>query len=127
MAISGGNFAVQRSSDGLNPFPIVLEAIGSFPSLFESESGRIFVFYNSESGGVYSIKTRYSNDNGDTWGSIVTVASAVDQGQTGCRELGSSRLMAFYWKDDGGTSKQHYNYSDDGGATWPNETVISES
>lgn len=130
MAITAGNFAIQRSDDGINPFPIVLEKVGSFPSMFESLTGRIFVFYNIEIATVFYVKMRFSDDNGTTWtanGDEVTVASTVLEGQTGCKELPSSRLMVFYWKDVAGTSTQHYNYSDDYGVTWPNETVIAES
>lgn len=127
MAITAGNFAVQKSANGLNPFPIVLERAGSFPSLFESLTGRIFVVYIVQSAGDYYVKMSYSDDNGVTWSAAETVASDVDEGQTGCKELATSRLEISYWKDVAGTSTQHYNYSDDNGDTWLNETVITES
>ena len=121
---------IHRSVTGVNPFPIVLTKDGSFPALLEIRTGDIFVYYcafNSGTG-LWELVSRVSNDNGTTWtsdGSETIISTDILEGEIGASEFPTGRIFVTYWTLVVGVATKTYNFSDDAGVTWGNETAVS--
>ncbi|MFD1161166.1 GEVED domain-containing protein [Hwangdonia seohaensis] len=116
------------------------------PSLVTSKAGTLLaitdVRYENSSDvpGVIDMAVRRSTDNGDTWGSAITIET--DHGGDACTvvDRDTGRIFIFYaystnstiWNSDGDHTspnclRSRYVYSDDDGLTWSAPVDLTEA
>ena len=95
---------------------------GTFTSLLYDSNGRIWCFQIVENGSDYDLVEYHSNDHGSTWSSEAVIESDVINGEVKALELGTGRIILFFWKDDSGTDTKYRGYTQDYGSTWTVET-----
>jgi len=95
---------------------------GTFPVILHTMTGVVWCFYISAA----SALTRCASlDAGATWETPVTISASVTAAALAASELATGRIFVLYQKEIAAVVQDCRAWSDDAGATWTTDQVVT--
>ena len=118
----GGETWINKKNISHSPFNSIYYLTG-----IQTNSGRIIAFWTNYDS-TYTNKMVYSDDNGDSWSSVITIGSLFPCWYPSISKSSSSTLYLAYSQDiNSDNSVLVFRKSSDDGITWDPEKIFSDS